>query len=474
MEVHPHSNQPSFAAMAGLKVKARLVADPSIGVGDLLQAMENFLDAAGDNNLQKLLQPPGSVGWKTSCHPQWLASLTLLWKELLKVAPNGVVPSKKNRTCLEKLQERRNVNTGRRTKEEFAERMDEHVRIGLAHLRTLRQSDVARLRCMRKADAKEQAALTEILDMLPQLEGGQPAEGDSTALVVVPAAPEVGEPSKAERRPIKLILDPVNVFEKVLKRPALDDESAPASSAKRKSVEVEAFQERPTEFEGFFQGMFSELTPSEESMLKGLRKQKPINHGYTSQLQRANKARKQMEREGEEQEEAEEEQDEEAASEEEKAPKKPKKNGKTKSFQEQEEAQQKSKTSESKDKIKPKGKAKGKPKAKPAKAEAMDGVQPAEVPKGFDANASRALNRKRFTSRAHHQAYDKAKHEGCDEDTRKDRGRAASAKASVEFVNLWPLQSRCRRNQVEAETADEEEKEAGEGEEIAEQPADVD
>ena len=86
------------------KPKQRLVADPSIGVTDLLQCVECWLDEKGTSNLLKELEPPSGTGWKTAVDPSWVAKLGGLWKKFIAIAPNGVIPSKKNRTALEKLQ----------------------------------------------------------------------------------------------------------------------------------------------------------------------------------------------------------------------------------------------------------------------------------------------------------------------------------------------------------------------------------
>lgn len=73
---------------------------------------------------------------------------------------------KKHRTCLEKLQEKREMPGNKRTKEENAEKWDEWVRIGPAQPRSLLQSDQAKTRAMRKADAEEHRKLEEVLSLL--------------------------------------------------------------------------------------------------------------------------------------------------------------------------------------------------------------------------------------------------------------------------------------------------------------------
>ena len=143
-------------AMAAPRGEPRLVADPSIGVGDLLECMETWLDELNHNRLYSTIKPPAQTKWKTAPDPGWLLSLTSLWSKLLRLAPNGMIPSKKNRQSLERLQDARNVNHGKIEKQAFADQIDEYMRIGLAQLRALKQSELQMSRAMRKATREEQ------------------------------------------------------------------------------------------------------------------------------------------------------------------------------------------------------------------------------------------------------------------------------------------------------------------------------
>ena len=80
---------------------------------------------------------------------------------------------------------------------------------------------------------------------------------------------------------------------------------------------------------------------------------------------------------------------------------------------------------------------------KDEKQEKNEKAEPTEpekehVPEGFDPAATRALNRKRFTSRHWHQAYDQAIASGMDEELAKAKGREGSQAASQEFEKRWP------------------------------------
>ena len=210
-------------------MKQRLVADPCIGVGDLLQCVEAFLDEAGDNGLQAHLQPPANMNWKTAPNPAWLSRLSNLWRKYLALAPNAVIPSKKHRLALEKLQERRSgVNTGKKNQQDFAEACDEWIRIGLSHLRFLKQSDINRSRCFRKCDPDEIATLETVLGLITEIDGetddsqqsqGSPppaAADPSKQLALVPQSRPVGgaEPAAAGKK------DPLAIFTAVNSRPS--------------------------------------------------------------------------------------------------------------------------------------------------------------------------------------------------------------------------------------------------------------
>ena len=108
--------------------RTRVVADPSIGMADLLLVLETWLNVVGNSHMSSMLKPPQGTTWKTSAVPSWLCKLAPLWKSFLKLAPNGVLPSKKHRQALEKLQDRREVNLNAKVSvEDFAITMDEWI-----------------------------------------------------------------------------------------------------------------------------------------------------------------------------------------------------------------------------------------------------------------------------------------------------------------------------------------------------------
>lgn len=469
--------------MAASKGKStRLTADPSIGVSDLLTCLETFLDTCGDNNLQKHIEPPAGLWWKTSPHPGWLGKLQVLWKQYLTIAPNGLIPGKRHRDSLEKLVDRRKIHTGQRSVPEFAERVDEWIRIGLAHLRDINKTPISKQRCMRKAAPDEQKALESVLSMLVLSDSQQDCEEEtSTALVPVASTSVVAAAMDSNERTNKLVpKDPMDIFQMVLDRPDVDmNTNTTKKSPNRKERSSGSKSTNLGGFNGFLDGLMAlgSVEGKDADLLGACKHQQPINQNCTSQLQRANKAKK-KEAEGDEAQ----PQNNKATS---KAKAKPKTKAKAKTLpkakakakqgaketaiaskdaasetreehSEQQDVAPK-KTPEKTQKAKKKGmmseakgtkKTKLKKKKKKTKRENKDNGQKEEepemleeLPAGLDPKASRAINRKRFTSRAWHKEYVSSKAEGLDSEQAKVRARIASQAASVEFVQLWPSTS---------------------------------
>ena len=464
--------------MAVPKCKTRLVADPSIGVGDLLSCVEKHVENFGVGNFASKLQPPPNTGWKTAPQPGWLALLSPLWKEYLKIAPNGVLPSKKHGCCLEKLQEKREMPGNKRTKEENAEKWDEWVRIGLAQLRSLQQSDQAKARAMRKADGEEQAKLEEVLSLL-QVD----AESIEHDPVHEPQeqTQALDQPTLKSEEPVVLriageasseaAIDPLAVFSMVLQRPSFEDGKSEANS--KQSTGSVSLRKTPTpqnSFDSFLTGLIKSgnFKTKDADLLIACAEQEPVNKGYSSQLQRANKQEKtDQESTGESQ-----KQNKKGAKKGKekghgkgkgkgkgcgKAPKLDKKKkkksqekcqkGQTKNDQENADLTQEGQGGaeavpqpEGPGTTKKEVKVGGKKNKQDTKRKSNEDGKKVEewVPEGFDAQVSRAVNRKRFTSRRWHQGYDAAIHEGLGEEEAKKRARESSQAASKEFVNLWP------------------------------------
>ena len=175
-------------------------------------------------------------------------------------------------------------------------------------------------------------------------------------------------------------------------------------------------------------------------------KQKPINTGFSSQLARSNHEIKKLNANDETKNGKAAPKSKAKATPKSKQSKKKKK--KTHQHQQTPEALTKDKQA-TKKAMKKKGKGKKKqkkgskvlPKVEGSKEEEQPEEEQSKettVPEGFDPNASRSLNRKRFTSRAWHQGFDGGKATGLDDEGSKARAREASQNASKQFDLLWP------------------------------------
>ena len=467
--------------MASQRVKVRLVADPSISVSDLAQCFECWIDEDGVTRVTKVLEAPNGTNWKTAVETTWLCKLANLWKKYLSIAPNGVLPAAKHRSALQSVAERKKLDHGKKTSKEFSEQADEWIRIALSQLRNCKQYDMIKTRAWRKATPEEIPILNELLEMLTDVEveaspkNQSPEPKEPTA--VDPASENFSSGSRPA--PLKLDLgndevDPGKIFQAVL-----DKNDSPKMDHRRHSSTSGTPERGKTggllEFQGFVIGLkdMGLVSDEETSLLHRSQKQEPVNKGYSSQLQRANKAVKEKEEECDGAEKNSEKQqdkkiekknaskDSKAKKEKAKAKAKPKKKKRTaETVQDQVHAPSPMKKKKKKKGNKSNGtgtkrKAIEKEQVEEEKSEAQG------TPEGFDSTTTRAVNRKRFTSRAWHAAFDRAQNDGLDTETSKEKAREASQAASKEFEKLWPTPKRSltvkKTKDETTERADEEE-----------------
>ena len=306
----------SMASLA-LRVKNRVVADPSIGLSDIQDVIKTCLEAAGDYDLLKYLGTPPNLSWKTAACPDWLTRLQQLFTGLLKLAPNCCLAGKKVRGAIEKMCEPPSkVNFSKKSTADFVDMCDETIRIGMAQLRNLQGSELLRQRCFKKADGDQIAVLQRMLAMI-EVEDSQevaaPANetpATSQALVSVPPVPpswkqegtsgmipstsQMPEPSAPAEAPINLIIDfdsAAAVFERIAnkKRP----ESTPPSMElpPRRPATAKAIAGTSPDdclLQTGLKKVLPDLSVKDAAILADLDEQKPINDGHKSQLARMN------------------------------------------------------------------------------------------------------------------------------------------------------------------------------------------
>ena len=93
----------------------RLVADPTIGVEDMTVVFENWLQSRGTRDFFKELNMPRGLTCKKAPIGTWLAGVADLYKEIMTLAPNGMLSTKKVRTALGKMNDSDKVNHTRKT-----------------------------------------------------------------------------------------------------------------------------------------------------------------------------------------------------------------------------------------------------------------------------------------------------------------------------------------------------------------------
>ncbi|CAE7201374.1 des [Symbiodinium sp. KB8] len=116
----------------------RLVADPTIGVEDMTVVFENWLKSRVTRDVFKELNLPRGLTFKTAPIGTWLAGVAGLYKEIMTLAPNGMLSPKKVRAALGKMNDSDKVNHTRHSDSDFIGVIDEGIRIGRAMFRCLK------------------------------------------------------------------------------------------------------------------------------------------------------------------------------------------------------------------------------------------------------------------------------------------------------------------------------------------------
>ena len=138
-----------------------------VGVSDLMQPLEKLLTREkGMSNLSKFLQPPSGASWKSAVPVEWLCKHQDLFMDYINVAKNSVVSGKKHKTALEKLDDQYQIIQGRKSREDGIDYLDDVLRMGLAHLRQLRQSAEKKQTAYRRCSPDMQEKLDKMLDKI--------------------------------------------------------------------------------------------------------------------------------------------------------------------------------------------------------------------------------------------------------------------------------------------------------------------
>ena len=152
--------------------KQRLVADPSVGVGDLENVITTFLDETvkqGKVDFLEYTSRPKGISWKSACSLAWLVRLSPLLKLYLGVATNGVLPTKRHKAALEAVASARGLKEkSKKCMADWVDLTDDAIRCALAHLRSLHSCSDTRARAFRRMDRLQQETVQSLLDLLSQ------------------------------------------------------------------------------------------------------------------------------------------------------------------------------------------------------------------------------------------------------------------------------------------------------------------
>ena len=201
--------------------RVRLASDPSVGVHDLCKVINEVLEQEGCRDMTKLLQSRHKVSWKTSPDGEWLGSgpVSSLCKKLFGLHSNGVLASKKIKLSLLKIQnETGRINFGRMHDNDFADSIDESIRIAASQFREIKKDFVKYSRAVRKCSEAEKANIDSVLAQMTLVEGVMEAK---------PGEEPTVEP-KGEPKVLKDVLledKAPAIFSKVLKKEASDPAS---------------------------------------------------------------------------------------------------------------------------------------------------------------------------------------------------------------------------------------------------------
>ena len=213
--------QKDFNGIMIKNTRFRLSADPTIGVADLMAPLENYMITKGDRNILNMVRPPTGVTQKTAPDLLWLNKNYQLYLDYAKVAPNSMIPPKKHRTALERLDHHTKCNFTKATTEDWADQVDQAIRLAMKQFRDLKKEMIFRERAFRRVDSVVQKNIQKVLDHLSHFDDedsqhqGEDKSDKSAAkpnfLAIMDGNTTPDEPPKK-----KVTLSPSKLFQTIL------------------------------------------------------------------------------------------------------------------------------------------------------------------------------------------------------------------------------------------------------------------
>lgn len=156
--------------------RPRLVADPRITADDLAEVYHMYCAWKGDKDIYGLVCPPPSgprtLAWSSKPHAAYMAKLSGLMFDMVKLAPNGKIASTRNIAGLRGLLEKNVIvnNVPGKSSASFLDSVDSMVRILLGMYRDVKRDEKAQesiyLRTMRGCSRAERNRIQLVLDRM--------------------------------------------------------------------------------------------------------------------------------------------------------------------------------------------------------------------------------------------------------------------------------------------------------------------
>ena len=231
----------------------RQVADPNIGIKELMQVFQIYVAQCNKYDFMELVSCPRQYtwSWKTSPNATWMFQIHRLVNSLLGVAANGVLPAAKVKQALMKLSESMKINQTKSSTADFADKVDQRIRIVMAQYRQVKTNPYEYQRLMKKATPEEKAAIDKVLNNMfveaPATKS--PAVASSSELAMVP----FGASASKEAGPQEVVVAPsssssstsskTGIFSRILAK----QDSSPSSQKKVQHFGVLAAKAAPSE-----------------------------------------------------------------------------------------------------------------------------------------------------------------------------------------------------------------------------------
>ena len=182
----------------GRSAQTRLVAEPGMKVAALQSRISKFLREKETKDLWFCLAPPASApqsyGWHSIPNGEWLSKCASLLFELVSVAENTKIVSKKLHRALKDLYDMKELDAmsaGKKTLDDNLDKLDFTIRLLLNMVRKMKCNQVLKARTLRPLCRKDQMSLEILLEhvVMPAGVSQEDVEDPDESQVIVTVEP---------------------------------------------------------------------------------------------------------------------------------------------------------------------------------------------------------------------------------------------------------------------------------------------